>query len=363
MKNILIIGPGKKFLSGISYYTICLANEFSKNENVSVVTLRDLVPKFLFPGSKRVGKEISNFKFDKKINVFDGVDWYWFPSIFRLPKYLKNNEVIILQWWTSACIHTYLLIKFLNIFYNKKIIFEMHEVLDVLESKILPLKIYSKIMSKLLFTKKETYVTHANSDKIQVIKNYNINPDRVFVVPLGSFDHHKKDIKNKKHSGINILFFGLLRPYKGVEYLIKAFNRIKNEKYNLIIAGEIWEGYKIKEIIEKSPKLKKITLIDKYVSDEEVNELFNKSDVLVLPYLRASQSGAAHIALSFGIPLIVSKVGGLKESMKEYNGSTFVKPKDVDGIKNAILSLKKGKRFDNPHPWSKTIKIYKRLIK
>jgi glycosyltransferase involved in cell wall biosynthesis len=363
--KILIIGPGKKFLSGITYYTISLANAFSKENKVNVITLRNLVPKFLFPGAKRVGKKISSFNFEKKIKVYDGIDWYLFPSIFSAHKLIKDMDYIILQWWTSASAHTYLLLKIANkLFYNKKIIFEMHEVLDVMEQGFFPLKIYSKIMAKLLFGKTEKYVVHSKQDKAEVIKAYNINPEKIFVIPHGSYDHYKGNCKiDSDPNKIKILFFGLIRPYKGVEYLIKAFENIKNEKYELIIAGESWEGYNIKKLVEGSTKKDKIRLINKYITDEEVNNLFNQADVLVLPYLRASQSGAAHIAISYGIPVIVSKVGGLIESMGSYKGTIFIKPKSIKDITNAIYKLKKGKRFENPHPWSKTINKYKEVLK
>ena len=355
--KICIIGPGKKFLSGITYYTISLANEFSKTEEVSVVTLRNLLPKFLFPGSKRVGNNISSLDFNKNIKVFDGLDWYWFPSAFKIPRALKDNDVIILQWWTCAVAHTYLLVKFLNLFYRKKIIFEMHEVLDVMEAKMSLLNIYSKIMGKLLFTKKNKYVVHSESDKKLILKNYSISSENVFVVPHGSYNHYVKGESQKDSSIVNVLFFGLLRPYKGVDYLIEAFNKIKDKKYHLTIAGESWEGYSLKPMAND-----RITIINSYISDEEVNLLFQKADVLVLPYIRASQSGPAHIAIAYGIPIIASSVGGLKESMKSYKGATFVKPKDVLGLKEAILSVKKGIVYDNPHPWSETVKKYMKVL-
>src|SRR5690606_13968506 len=82
----------------------------------------------------------------------------------------------------------------------------------------------------------------------------------------------------------------------------------------------------------------RITLVDEYVPDEKVNLYFSAADVVVLPYLRASQSGIAHIAMSFGKPVVVSEVGGLKESMAKYEGTFFVPPEDVDSIGKAILS-------------------------
>ena len=83
-----------------------------------------------------------------------------------------------------------------------------------------------------------------------------------------------------------------------------------------------------------------------------------------MPYIRASQSGPAHIATDYGLPVITSKVGGLKESMKDYEGTIFVKPKDSEGIKKELLKIydKRGKRYKNVHSWDKTIKAFEEIL-
>jgi fido (protein-threonine AMPylation protein) len=90
--KVCIIGPSKKFMSGISYFTIDLANAFSEKTDVCVVTLRNLLPKFLFPGKNRVGKKISDLEFNKNIKVFDGIDWYLVPSFFKAIKFIKGYK-------------------------------------------------------------------------------------------------------------------------------------------------------------------------------------------------------------------------------------------------------------------------------
>lgn len=368
--KICVIGPSKRFLSGITYFTFGLANAFSKSHKVSVLYLRKLLPQFLFPGNKRVGTEISKLKLNKNINSYDGIDWYWIPSTFKALSFLKkeNPDTIIFQWWSGTVAHTYLLLKIWNkLFLKKKIIMEFHEVLDTAEAKIPVVKTYIKYMSKVLFKNFDAYVCHSKSDAKLLKEKYNLK--KVSVVPHGSYDNFREKIKIKKDPNVcNILFFGLIRPYKGLDYLIEAFNKIPDSKiknYHLYIVGESWEGCNPKELINKGKYKKNITLINRYVSDEEVNKYFSLSDVVVLPYTRASQSGAAHIATSYGLPVIVSNVGGLKESMKDYEGTTFIEPKDSEAIKTALLKIykKKNKRYKNIHSWDKTIKEFEEVFK
>ena len=98
--------------------------------------------------------------------------------------------------------------------------------------------------------------------------------------------------------------------------------------------------------------------------DEEENELFQKTDVAIFPDTRASQSGAAHIAISYGIPIIVSEVGGLKESMACYKGTIFVEPRDITQLTEKIIYsyTLKGCRYDNPHPCEKTVEAYNQIF-
>jgi len=108
----------------------------------------------------------------------------------------------------------------------------------------------------------------------------------------------------------------------------------------LLIAGEIWEDREaVTQAITNSPYRDRITLVDTYIPDESIPLYFNAADVVSLPYLRASQSGVAHIAMAFGKPIVVSKVGGLEESMADYAGTFFVPPGDVGAIRDALLRL------------------------
>jgi len=108
-----------------------------------------------------------------------------------------------------------------------------------------------------------------------------------------------------------ILTFGLIRKYKGIMYLVQAFEKLPEDiakKSRLLIVGEIWEGKnELLNQINMSQYREKITLINEYVPDEKIPVYFGASDVVVLPYLRASQSGIAHIAMSFGKHIIVLK--------------------------------------------------------
>jgi glycosyltransferase involved in cell wall biosynthesis len=372
--KVVIIGPSKKFLSGVSYFTIRLSNALSDATDVETILFRKMLPKRLFPGWKRVGEELTTQTFDKRVKVYELLDWYnpvtWM-SAFRIA---KEAEVMIFQWWTSSVAHMYLVLELLNL-RRRPIIIEFHEVVDPLESSLLPIRIYSKLMGKVIRRLATHYVVHSNSDRELISKNYGIETENIEVIPHGIYDHYQRIERNvaKATAGIKeefvILFFGLLRSYKGVKYLIKAFESLPEdlvERSRLLIVGEMWEDKESNELANGSRFRNKITVVDRYVSDDEIPLYFSASDVLVVPYTRASQSGVAHIGMTFGIPIIASEVGGLKESLGKYGGTTFVQPESAEEITKALMSVfdERWREFEPPEElrWNEIAKKWFKLI-
>jgi glycosyltransferase involved in cell wall biosynthesis len=283
------------------------------------------------------------------VEVYEILDWYNPITWLRAYKIIKAEkaDVILFQWWTSSVAHMYLVLDVLN-FRRRPIIIEFHEVVDPLESSIFLIRIYSKVMGRLIRRLATHYVVHSNSDKELISKNYGIEKEKIEVIPHGIYDHYKKIERNVAKSTVGIkedfviLFFGLLRPYKGVKYLIKAFESLPEdsiEKSRLLIVGETWEDKESKELAKESEFSNKINVVDRYVSDDEISLYFSASDVLVIPYTRALQSGVAHIGMAFGMPIIASEVGGLKESLVKYEGTVFVQPKSAEEIAKALIHV------------------------
>ncbi|HQV39372.1 MAG: glycosyltransferase [Flavobacteriales bacterium] len=115
-----------------------------------------------------------------------------------------------------------------------------------------------------------------------------------------------------------LLFFGLIRDYKGLDLLIEAFGKL-DERYHLVVAGEPYGDFgEYKRLIEASPKRGHIHLHARFIAEGEVPAFFSAADAVVLPYRSATQSGITAIAYHFGVPVIATDVGGLKEAL--YDG-------------------------------------------
>lgn len=375
-RHICVIGAGKRFLGGISYYTISLVNALTQSNQVSTILMRQLLPTRLYPGWRRVGAKLTDLELDPGARVFDGVDWYWLPSMFRALAFLirEHPEVVIFQWWSGTVLHSYLLLAFVSRLLGAQIVIEFHEVLDPGEAKLSLAQAYVRRVAPLLVRQAKGFVVHSEYDRKLLQMHYDLAQQPIALIAHGPYTHYRALEREQQceampaPSTCNLLFFGLIRPYKGLEDLIMAFNSLpENEvaNYRLTIVGETWEGWDVPaDLVASSPYRDRITFVNRYVSDTEVAAFFSGTDAVVLPYHRASTSGILHIAMSYGLPVVVTSVGGLIEAVAGYSGALLVPPEDPAALQEALVQVAKlrGQRFADPHSWEHTVVGYQSLF-
>jgi len=351
--KLCIVGPSKRFFSGITTHTIFLANALAKRHQVSVILLRQLLPRFLFPGRQHVGKDQYSIDFAPGIEVYDGLDynspWSWVGAYRFLKKQIP--AAMIMLWWSSSVAHMQIFLKLASRWgIRTKMVLDMHEVVDPLEESILPIRLYSRLMGRLLVRGLDAYTTQSRFDKTQIAKIYHIDEDMISVVPVGLYEDYRQPTNGalcKEELGIKeefvILYFGLIRHYKGVPCLVKAFDLLPQSiaaRSRLLIVGEIWEeGEMLRQLINASPYKSQIRLVAQYVPDVMIPKYFSAADVVALPYLRASGSGVAHIAMPYGKPIITSDVSPLREALKDYQGALFSPPADHLALRDKLLQV------------------------
>jgi glycosyltransferase involved in cell wall biosynthesis len=216
-------------------------------------------------------------------------------------------------------------------------------------------------------------VVHSEFDRVALTRHYRLRGRPVALIPLGPFDHYQQTDegllrRTAPASACNLLFFGVIRPFKGLEDLVRAFNALppnEIEGYWLTVVGETWEGWTLpNELIANSCYRSRITFVNRYVNDEEVAAFFAAADAVVLPYHRSSTSGPLHVAMSHGLPVVVTHVGGLPEAARDYEGAIFVPPQDSEALRLALLQVARirGKRFVEPHSWERSASGFAKLF-
>jgi glycosyltransferase involved in cell wall biosynthesis len=218
----------------------------------------------------------------------------------------------------------------------------------------------------------DAHVVHSSYDLQAIPATYPLGGALVQVMPHGPYDHVVRSaavaVDPAADAPFQLLYIGVVRPFKGVEDLVAAFSALDRDeasRFRLSVVGETWEGWTTPdEAIARSPHADLIERVDRYVTDAELAAYVARADAIVLPYHRSSLSGPLHIAMTAGLPVVVTAVGGLVEVVREYSGAVLVPPRDPIALKDALLQLleRRGKRYPNPHTWQATVETYQALI-
>jgi len=194
------------------------------------------------------------------------------------------------------------------------------------------------------------------------------------VVPIGPFGNHvphgdaPASFESKgPDEPVRLLIFGVVRPYKGHAELAEAVRLLTLSGLNIhvTVVGEVWQGYRqpLDELAAILPP-DRLTVVDRFVADEEVPAYFAAADLLVLPYRRSSASGPLLTAMAWGLPVVTTAVGGLVEASAGYTGAVLVPPCDpaalADGIRAALPLI--GTTHADPNSWARSAERYASLF-
>lgn len=375
-QRICVIGSGTRFLSGISIYTIRLANALAVRHRVSMITMRRLLPARLYPGRLRVGADLTSISRHPDIDLVDGVDWFWGPSMIRAAFLLVRHRprYVVFQWWTGTVLHSYLALALLSKVIGARVIIEFHEIVETGEDRIAWARRYISTLSPVLMRLADAFAVHSSFDRDLVRQRYPLRGRPLHVLPVGPLDHYREPdaavtaLREAPTGTINLLFFGIIRPYKGLEHLIAAFDLLAEDdvqRYWLTVVGETWEGWTLPEqAIAASRYRHRITFVNRYVHDRELDAYLRGADAVVLPYLRSSLSGPLQVAMGYGLPIIMTDVGGNAEAALAYEGILLVPPGDAPAICDAIRELPELADISLEHPgsWEGTARAYETLF-
>jgi glycosyltransferase involved in cell wall biosynthesis len=222
---------------------------------------------------------------------------------------------------------------------------------------------------------------HCNFAKEKITKRFLVNSKKVQTIPHGNYIGWYLNNVDKKTSRAYLkisqekfvyLFFGLIRKYKGIKNLIDVFKKMEKDENILVIAGMTFNE-EIKNFLEKSIQ-ENIILDLRYIPSNEVQYYFNACDVVVLPYLNILTSGSLLLAMTFGKPIIIPKIGCIPEIMNEKMGIMYNpneeesllkalnRVKDMDLKVAGMEAHKRASDFDWDGIASKIIDIYSKVV-
>ena len=170
-----------------------------------------------------------------------------------------------------------------------------------------------------------------------------LDPERVRVIPHGAFDYLTRLPRRSRcrpscegAEAPVILFFGLLRPYKGIENLLEAFARGSRGAELWIVGNPRMDVEPLRELAAAAGG--RVRFVTRFVEDAEIPAIFRAADVVVLPYLDAEHSGVLYTGLAFGKPMVLSAVGGFPE-VADAGAARLVEPGDTAALAAALEEL------------------------
>lgn len=184
------------------------------------------------------------------------------------------------------------------------------------------------------------FVLLNNKQKDKFCETYRVDSKQILINRLGVYDNIRTFISSKVPSYThNVLFFGRISPYKGIEYLCEAMMKVREQVADatMTIAG----GGKMYFDIEPYQKQDWVKVINRYVGMEELAGLLQNCALSVCPYTDATQSGVIMTSYSLCKPVVATNVGGLGEMVENGKTGLLVLPKDVEALANAIIALLK----------------------
>ena len=364
--KIIIVGPAHPYRGGIAAFTDRLAAEFvAEDVDIELYTFTLQYPSFLFPGKTQYSDAPApeKIKIYRKINSINPLTWIKTAKEIKA----KNPDVVIFAYWMSFFAPCYAkMAKIIKKNKHSRCIGLVHNMLPHEKSLL-------DILFSPRFVKSMDAFAALSKSVLQDIADLDKNNKPKLFSPHPLYDHYgDREDKLMAMSSLYLdtnynylLFFGLIREYKGLDLLLKAMadERIDNYPLKLVIAGEFYDKKEpYLQMIDNLNIKDKVIICDKYIPDEEVKNFFNLADMVVQPYKSATQSGVTQVAYHFEKPILVTDVGGLREIVPDGKVGYVVEPQPAK-IADAICDFYDNEReefFENniieekkKYEWSK----------
>lgn len=341
--KIAVIGPTHPIRGGISHYSTLMVENLRKRHDVLFLSYLKQYPQFMYPGKKQTDNSEVCITTDNDPVLSFADPLSWRRAARKAVEF--DPDTVLFSWVNPA-----LAVQFRYISQHIKkslpetsITYICHNVVQhEKKGPYVPL-------TKIAFRHCDNFVVHGK----QLVEELSqLKPKaEIMVTPHPTYERFAETetsrLEARKLLGLDpdepvALYFGFVRPYKGLMHLIRALPEAIREipGLRLLIAGEFWED---KEAYEKEIAAigvdNRVTVFDRYIPNEEIPTFFKAADIVVLPYTSASASGIVQIAYGFGKPVITTTVGALPETVVHGETGYLVPPADSPALARAMADF------------------------
>ena len=329
-------------IKGISEYCVQLAAALGRLIDVDFVSFSHIYPERLYPGGTKETDDrlpvptAPRLKVRRVLAWFNPLRWLWTGLAFR-------GRVLHVNWWTYYLAPVEITILAAAKLRRVPVVMTVHNVLGH-ESNVV-----DRLLMRSAFLLADRFIVHTEENRRQLVSIFGVADRRIAVVPYGPLEFYADEEITRAEARAKLglaadervlLHFGTIRDYKGLDVLLRALPRIAESvpKLRLVVAGTCWTGWeRYQRIIDELGLARHIKLDLGYVPSSMIKVYFRAADLAVLPYLHfEAQSGSGNVALAFGVPLVVTRTGGLPKLVRQEDA--VVEPGDTDALARAVAS-------------------------
>lgn len=344
MKKIIIIGPTYPYRGGNSLFVSFLYELLSKEYQVKIYNYKLLYPQILFPGRTQYDlsedvKKIESIRILNSINPFN-----WIKVARKINK--ESPDLIIFDWWHPFFAFCHFGISsLLKEDLKKKVVFITENIVSHEKN------LFENILTKIGLFNSKYFIVLSKQVENELRKFF--RDGKIYRSELPIYSHLKTNLSqiNEARKKFNldendnvIMFFGYVRKYKGLDVLIESLSLLLKSQpqlnLKLLVAGEFYEDKKFYlDLIERLNLKNRILIFDEYIPNEKVKDFFIASDLVVLPYRSATQSGILNLSYGFSKPVVITNVGGLSEFVIPDRTGIIADESTPDSISKAITKF------------------------
>lgn len=353
-----IISPYPPLKGGIAKETEIIYHILKDTYDIQIFSFKKLYPGFLYPDKSQYDSsyEVKNSK------IFYCLDSYnFFKWKKNISKIINSNcSHLIFRYWNPFFLPLYLYI-IKQILRNNKTI-KLYCLCDnVLSHERI---IFDSYFMKFFYKKFNGYIVMSdNSRKLLLKMGFDDNKIVKSFLPIKkTFNNNLSQnqalkILNISRPKLLLLFFGLIRDYKGLDILINSMDKLKDYDVKLLIAGKCYKNKNYYKSLIKNKKLyDKIVWYDKYIPESEIHLYFSATDAIVLPYTKISQSGIVPLAYEFNKLIIASDLDSFQENILNNKTGYLFKNNNVDSLTKIIINIYNHHNFNSSKQHIKSFK-------
>jgi glycosyltransferase involved in cell wall biosynthesis len=367
-----VIGPVYPYRGGIAHFTTQLSKKLMEADHkVHNISFRRQYPEWLYPGKSDKDPSQPLIQLQTKYLLDPIYPWTWMNTSGEIGN--LDPDLVIIPWWTTFWGPAFWTLARSLSRRGYRICFLIHNVLPHEQ------KPWDGVVTRAVLRLGDAHVVQSQNEYTRLLE---LLPDSEPVLcphPVyNQFRSHPEINRDLvfQLQGLDedlpvLLFFGIVRQYKGLKFLIEALSILKTSgiTVQLIIAGEFWENIEhYEDMLIRMGLHEQVFLFDRYIPDEEVSIFFDEADVFVAPYIDGTQSGSVKIALSFGLPCVVTE--SISDDLIEESDRVVIVPPGnsqalADGIKALIdagLPAKKEQLKDDSS-WDQLISTIEGIMK